>query len=203
MLSRVLLVLVTALAGLAGIVTATYFIPVSVMLGPCMKDWTSPNSYSRRASPLASQELHVQGGAIKVCYGRPSARGRTVFGELVPFGRYWRLGANEPTRLFTSVPLEVAGVAIPPGRYSLYALPDRYRWEIAINRSTFHWGTDFSDRVLARDVGRAEVFSQPVPEPVDTLTLTLRHTIGLSQPVLTIEWEQTRVEVQMVVRKAE
>jgi hypothetical protein len=175
-------------------VAALYLMPVSVALGPCLKDWTNTNSWRPRTSPLASTEVEVTGGRIKICYGRPSARGRIIFGSLVPYGEYWRLGANEPTRLFTNVPLRLGGIAVPPGRYSLYAIPERGRWQLAINRSRFHWGNDFSERVVAREIGRAEIETTQSPRFVETLTIRLIQGATPGEATLVIEWEHTRAE---------
>ncbi len=186
-------------AAAAGALTALYVLPVGVALGPCLKDWTSPSSYQPRASPLASTTLPLGDGAVKVCYGRPSARGRLVFGYLVPWDRLWRFGANEPTRLFTSVPLDVAGLAVPPGRYSLYAVPGPERWEIAVNRSTFHWGLDFSPAVLAKEVGRVTVPSTVTARFVEAFTLRLLAEAP-GRAALVAEWERTRVVIPLAVR---
>ena len=187
------------IAGLAGILTALYRLPVSVALGPCLRDWTSPTSYRPRVSPLASTSLGLGGGSVKVCYGKPSARGRVVFGDVVPWGRLWRLGANEPTRLFTNIPLDVAGVAIAPGRYSLYAVPGPETWEVALNRSTFHWGLDFSEHVLSREIGRVRIAADSTEGHVETLTLGLEPE-SETRAALVIEWERTRVRVPILAR---
>ncbi|NIU19704.1 MAG: DUF2911 domain-containing protein, partial [Actinobacteria bacterium] len=89
-----------------------------------------------RVSPLDSITFQVDGDPVKLCYGRPSARGRTMIGGPdVPFGRLWRTGANEPTMIHTTVPITVAGIAIAPGSYSLYTVPGEERWEVVVNRS--------------------------------------------------------------------
>jgi hypothetical protein len=90
---------------------------------------------ARRASPLDSVALTVDGAVVKVCYSRPSARGRAVMDSLVPFGQPWRLGANEPTRLTLPFAAEVAGVRVAPGTYSLYVVPSKTSWEVHVNRA--------------------------------------------------------------------
>src|SRR5687767_10963204 len=77
-----------------------------------------------RQSPLDSLTFTAGGKTVKVCYGRPSTRGRKMIGgENVPFGKLWRTGANEPTVFFTPVALTIGGVKVPPGKYSLYSVP--------------------------------------------------------------------------------
>ena len=81
------------------VATGISLLPVSLALGPCLKDLTSPLSYRARVSPLGSVDLHAGAAMVRLCYGRPTMRGRTVFGGLVPYDSLWRMGANEPTRL--------------------------------------------------------------------------------------------------------
>ena len=96
-----------------------------------------------RKSPLDSLTFTVAKQPVKVCYGRPSSRGRVMLGgEAVPYGKLWRTGANEPTIFFTPVALTVAGITVPPGTYSLYTVPNATEWEIIVNRSTKQWGEE-------------------------------------------------------------
>src|SRR5918994_5135940 len=109
-----------------------------------------------RQSPLDSLTFTVATQTVKVCYGRPSARGRTMIGgTAVPYGKLWRTGANEPTVIFTPVALEIAGVKVQPGKYSLYSVPGEKEWEVIVNRSTTQWGheNDYTDEVRAQEVG--------------------------------------------------
>lgn len=193
--------LAATLAGLAGIVSFLTVWPVSLGLGPCMRDWTSPSSWQPRASPLASLTVPVGDGAVRLCYGRPSTRSRQVFGGLVPWGRIWRLGANEPTRLFTAIPLEVAGVPVPAGRWSLYAVPTDSIWEIGVNASTFRWGNDFSPGVMAREVGRGRVVMESIARPVDTLTFHPERAGG-DTTYLVMTWARSTIRIPLVPGQA-
>ncbi|HXI19643.1 MAG TPA: DUF2911 domain-containing protein [Gemmatimonadales bacterium] len=168
-------------------VSGTSLLPPGVALGPCLKDWTSPTSYQRRASPLATVRGTVGPARVEVCYGRPSARGRTVFGKLVPYDSLWRAGANEPTRLYTDQTITLAGITLQPGRYSLYAIPRPDSWTVFVSRSVLHWGNDISPGVRAQEVGSARVPVEPLETPVETLTVTLQ------RDTLAFAWERTRV----------
>ena len=111
---------------------------------------------------------------VKLCYGRPSLRGRTMIGSAaVPYGRLWRTGANEPTIFFTPVAVTVAGIAVPPGTYSLYTVPAAAEWEIIVNRSTKQWGeeSNYTPEVQKQEVGRAKVKSETIKSPVETFTI--------------------------------
>ncbi len=149
-----------------------------------------------RVSPLDSITFQVDGDPVKLCYGRPSARGRTMIGGPdVPFGRLWRTGANEPTMIHTTVPITVAGIAIAPGSYSLYTVPGEERWEVVVNRSITQWGhiARYSSRVRAQEVGRATVQREALDRQVETLTF--RTEPRRDGVVLLLEWEHTRVPI--------
>lgn len=146
-------------------INGPYFYPTTVALGSCHYDWTSPTSYMSRVSPMEEVTFQVADANVRVCYSRPSARGRTIYGEqegLVRYGRYWRTGANEPTMIFTDQALQIGDVSVPAGRYSLYTFPGPDAWEVVVNGSTFHWGVPYTRGLEAQEIGRTTV-------PVDSL----------------------------------
>jgi len=150
-----------------------------------------------RQSPLDSLTLTVAKQMVKVCYGRPSARGRTMIGgKGVPYGKLWRTGANEPTVIFTPVALDIAGVKVPPGKYSLYSVPGKKEWEIIVNRSTSQWGheNDYTKAVEAQEVGRGKVPAEKLSAPVETFTISPNPASGETQR-LVLTWETTRVAI--------
>ena len=149
---------------------------------------------AQRSSQLDSASVQVGGGTIKVCYSRPSARGRQVMGALVPFDRPWRLGANEATSIQLPFAVEVAGVRVPAGTYSLYAIPGAANWQIVVNRGVERWGIPINDEVRAKDVGAGRVTTETVATPIETLTLTFAPATG-NATELVIEWEKTRVRI--------
>ncbi len=150
----------------------------------------------RRSSPLDSVTVAVDGGTVKICYGRPSARGRTMIGgSAVPFGTLWRTGANEPTMIHTTVPVTVAGVRVEPGSYSLYTVPGEQEWEVIVNRSISQWGHEsrYNDEVKAQEVGRGKVPSTRLDEHVEMFTMRAEPKAGGA--TIFLEWEHTRVAI--------
>ena len=146
-----------------------------------------------RASPYDSVTMAVGDGVVKVCYSRPSLRGRTMIGgDAVPYGQVWRTGANEPTTLHTTVPLEIAGIAVEPGSYSLYTIPrEDEDWTLIVNASTSQWGHESQyPGVEAQDVGRATVTSESLDSMVEQFTI--RAGDG---GALVLEWQNSRVHV--------
>jgi hypothetical protein len=149
-----------------------------------------------RKSPLDSLTFTVAKQPVKICYGRPSSRGRTMLGgEAVPYGKLWRTGANEPTIFFTPVALTVAGIAVAPGKYSLYTVPTAGEWEIIVNRSTSQWGeeSNYTSEVQRQEVGRAKVKSESLKTPIETFTI--RSQGAGNGATLVLEWERTRVSI--------
>jgi hypothetical protein len=156
-----------------------------------------------RKSPLDSLTFTVANQPVKVCYGRPSSRGRVMLGGTnIPYGKIWRTGANEPTIFFAPIPLTVAGIRVEPGVYSLYTVPGAREWEIIVNRSTSQWGEEsrYTDEVKAQEVGRAKVKSETVAAPIETFTI--RAELANDKSVsLVLEWEKTRVRIPVQAGK--
>jgi DUF2911 family protein len=155
-----------------------------------------------RKSPLDSLSFKVANQPVKVCYGRPSSRGRVMLGgKGVPYGKLWRTGANEPTIFFTPIPLTVAGIVVAPGVYSLYTVPGRNEWEIIVNRSISQWGREdqYTDQVKAQELGRAKVKSESVSSPIETFTI--RAEPDGNNARLVLEWEKTRVKITFKAAK--
>ncbi|PYO60071.1 MAG: hypothetical protein DMD70_09560, partial [Gemmatimonadetes bacterium] len=149
---------------------------------------------AERPSPLDSIAVQVGSGTIKLCYSRPSARGRKVMGGLVPFDQPWRLGANEATSINVPFPAEIAGVRVEPGPYTLYVIPGASSWQIVVNRAVQRWGVPIDAEVRARDVGAGRVTPEPLGAPVETLTLKFAPAAG-NATELVLEWEKTRVRI--------
>ena len=138
----------------------------------------------------------MAGATVKVCYGRPSARGRKIMGGLVPFGEPWRLGANEATTIHVPFAAELAGVRVGAGTYTLYTIPGESRWQIAVNRGVQRWGVPIDEPVRAQDVGAGTLAVEKLDKDVETLTLKFAPvTERGSATELVVEWEKTRVRI--------
>ncbi len=144
---------------------------------------------TEKQSPLMA--IHLSGDAGVLCWGAPSANGRTVMGELVPFDLPWRMGANEATSLYLTSATTVGGIALEPGSYSMFAIPSADSWEIFINSNAERWGIPIDDDVRAADMGSFSVNPEAASGMVETLTYS---TAG---GVITMEWENTRLSIPM------
>jgi hypothetical protein len=103
-------------------------------------------------------------------YGQPHARGRTIFGDLVPYGDVWRLGANWATTLMLDVDVRMGDLELPRGEYTLFLLPTEEGAELIVSEQTRHWGTDYDP---SRDFGRARMERRTLTDHVESLTITL------------------------------
>jgi hypothetical protein len=155
---------------------------------------------AQRASPLDSVMFRIDDQVVKICYGRPSSRGRTMIGGAdVPYGQLWRTGANEPTMIHTPVALVVAGVTVAPGTYSLYTIPGAGSWIVILNRSTSQWGREdgYTEDVRAQEVGRGAASSETLNRHVERLTIRVR-PIASDRAMLYLEWERTQVVIAVM-----
>ena len=113
---------------------------------------------------------HSGPSRITIDYGQPHARGRAIFGELVPYGEVWRLGANWATRLTLDFDVRFGDLDVPRGEYTLFMLPREDGGELIVSRQTRHWGTDYDPSF---DFGRTPIHRQELAEPVRSLAVTL------------------------------
>ena len=150
-----------------------------------------------RVSPKDSLTFQAADATVKVCYSRPSLKGRhMVGGELVPYGQVWRTGANEATMIHTTGHLVIAGIHVDAGTYSLYTVPGEREWEVIINRSYMQWGHEstYTDSVKAQEVGRGRVPVARTAAPVEKFTMTAERGRG-GDANLILEWENSRVVI--------
>jgi hypothetical protein len=112
----------------------------------------------------------IGAAAFTVDYGRPLARGRVLLGNVVPYDRVWRTGANAATQLTTSAPITLAGLALPAGTYTLWTIPHARGAELIVNRQTGQWGTRYD---AAHDLGRAPMTVGTPAAPVEQFTISI------------------------------
>ena len=195
----------TLLAGGCGYLALTSFAPGTWVASwaPCPRNWGWAPAWQPRKSPLRSVSLGLLAADVKVCYGSPALRGRTMIGgEAVPYGKLWRTGANEPTTLHTSRPIFVETVPVGPGSYALYSVPGPQTWQFIVNRATRQWGleSEYTPQIAAQEVGRFEVPAQTLDRPVESLQFRVEEEPeGLSGVAdLYLEWQTTRVRLRLV-----
>lgn len=142
-------------------------------------------------TPRDSAETVIAGKRISVSYGRPSANGRKIMGEYVPYNRVWRTGSGKSTTLLTEADLELGGMEIPRGSYSLYTFPTEAQWKLIVNKQTGQWGTLYNPQ---QDLARIAMEKKTLQTPVEKLTIALERA-GNNSGVLRIEWERTSLSL--------
>ncbi|MGH7718132.1 MAG: DUF2911 domain-containing protein [Gemmatimonadaceae bacterium] len=150
-------------------------------------------------SPRDSVRLEVGAAELSVNYSRPSMRGRKIFGELVPFGRLWRTGANEATTFVTTADIEIGGVTVPAGRYSLFTVPAEpgSQWLLVINKQTGQSGTEHHPE---QDLARVPLRTRTLTPPVEQFTIALEPA-GPDAAALSLAWETTSASMNVRVKR--
>jgi hypothetical protein len=127
----------------------------------------------------------------RVVYSRPQKNGRSVYGELVEYGKIWRLGANEATEIELFKDVKILNNKLKKGRYSMYAIPYHDHWTIIFNKETDIWGAFQYDST--KDVLRVDVKTEKQPEPAESFTMMFeKHNGGAN---LIITWDDVKASL--------
>ncbi len=149
------------------------------------------------ASPACTLKQRVGLTDVEVVYSRPGAKGRTVFGGIVPYGVVWRTGANFATTITFSTPVKLEDHDIPAGTYSLFTIPGTNEWTIIINKNAKQWGSFQYDP--KEDLVRFNVTPETVTDnPYETFAIDFNQ-IRDDSAVLTLVWDKTAVPVRLQV----
>ena len=151
-----------------------------------------PNNYP----VLKVQNKEIQNKAIeplaaRVIYSRPQKNGRQVYGELVEYGKVWRLGANEATELELYKDAKIGTGKVKKGRYTMYAIPYPDKWTIILNKETDIWGAFLYDE--KKDILRTDIAIEKQVERVETFSMAFeKANTGTN---LVIVWDDVKASV--------
>lgn len=149
---------------------------------------------SPRASPNGLVGQQIGSTRVMVAYGRPAARGRKIFGSLVPYGNVWRTGADEATTITLSGPLDVEGRTLEAGTYTLFAIPGASEWTVIVGRNPNQWGAGYNQ---ADDVLRVTVPAANTDHR-ERLTFTFEEfDTDAGEASLVLRWETTKVALRV------
>ena len=148
-------------------------------------------------SPKTTVQQVVGLTDVTLDYSRPSAKGRTIFGDLVPFGKLWRTGANLNSMITFSDDVTIDGKALPKGKYALFTVPKADTWEIIFYKTTDNWGTpeEFKESDVALRANAKPILTD---RRVETFTLSIGN-ISNDAADLEIAWEKTFVALKFEV----
>ena len=177
--SKILIIGVVIAIGIVGIVTRASHLQFG----------------SRYSSPPENVAATIAGKRIGIEYYAPSMHGRKIMGGLVPFGEVWCTGANWATKITSEADLEMGGLKLPAGSYSIWTIPNQNEWTLIINKQTgqFHLNYDAS-----RDFGRTKMNVKKLASPVETFAIELRSDAG-KKGTLALLWETTEASIPFTV----
>lgn len=145
-------------------------------------------------SPPAKTEATINGKKVSIDYSAPSKRGRAIMGELVPYGKVWRTGANAATTLKTEGDLMIGSVHVPAGTYTLYTIPGEKEWTLIVSKETGQWGSNYDE---SKDLGRTKMAVKALSAPVETFAISLP-SAGQNQNTLTLKWENVEATARVL-----
>jgi hypothetical protein len=145
-------------------------------------------------SPLGSVTQRVGFADVTVTYSRPSAKGRVVFGDVVPFNKIWRTGANAASKISLSEDVKINGKDIKAGEYSIFTVPAKDKWVIAFNTDLKASASNYKEE---NDVLRIVVDAKPVNDFVETLTFNFTD-LKSGEATVQLVWEKTSVSFTIV-----
>ena len=143
-------------------------------------------------SPTQTIKQEFAIGSIALTYSRPSAKGRKIYGDLVPYDKLWRTGANAATKIVFSEPVEIAGKKLDSGTYVLYTIPGIQSWEIILNKGLKNWGIDGYKET--EDVLRFKVEPMKMKNKLETFTMEFSD-VKPESCYLEIKWAKTGVSI--------
>src|SRR5262249_40946566 len=135
-------------------------------------------------SPPADTGVTINAKKLAIKYCAPSMHGRKIFGGLEPYNKVWRAGANEATTFHTDAHLDLQGVSVPRGDYTLFVWLDTKQWQLIVNKQTGQWGLEYHQN---QDLGRIPMDMSKAPSPIETFKITLS-SAGGNKGKLQLEW---------------
>ncbi|GGG07967.1 hypothetical protein GCM10011323_10660 [Pontibacter amylolyticus] len=145
-----------------------------------------------KASPPTTATGKIGDAIITINYSSPAVKGRTIWGELVPYGEVWRAGANEATTVTTSKDVMVEGQKLPAGTYSFYAIPGEEEWTLIFNKTAKQWGTQYDEK---QDALRVKA------KPRQAASMSERLVYDVTKDGMVLRWENLEVPVKVQAAK--
>jgi len=147
-------------------------------------------------SPRDTVRAEIGGAHLLIDYGRPAARGRKIFGGVVPWDQVWRTGANAATQLVTDKELMFGATVVPPGTYSLFTLPTAHDWLLIVNRQHGQWGTVYDE---SKDLARLPLTVKHLPALKERFTFTIDSHDHAG--TISFEWGDTGASIPFSVQR--
>lgn len=170
----------------------TAFLAISVT---AYSQWTIP-----AASPRQKVEQQFSMSKITLDYGRPGVKGRKIFGELVPYGKVWRAGANSSTKITFEQSINFGGKVVPAGTYGLFIQPSEKEWKVILNKDSKQWGAYEYDEKL--NVAEVIIPLQKLSEKQEWFEITL-NPVDDNAIDLVFKWDFVKAVLPLKTGKPE
>lgn len=168
------------------------YLLTAVSCGSDKPENPQPVEEGNRKSPIAIASVKQDGTYIKVVYGQPYRRGRTIFGDWEPWGKVWRTGANEATEITITEPVLMGEQAIRQGTYALFTIPEPDSFTVILNHELGQWGAfEYNPE---RDYKRMKFPVQKLDTPVEAFTIEFSKP-EYSMTTMSMKWDLIKVDI--------
>jgi hypothetical protein len=179
------------------LMTALLISALPLMAQPQQSQQRQKVNSSGGNSPHETTGAIVDGNRVTITYGRPSMKGREVWGKLVPFGKVWRTGSDEATILITQKPITIGDVNVPAGAYTLFTIPNEDgSAKLIINKQIGQWGIGPGSYDEKQDLGRVDMKKEALDAPVEEFTIAVTRDGQIK-----LSWDKTQYSVSFKVQK--
>jgi len=157
--------------------------------------WAQPALELPAPSPAARVEQRVGVTNVAVDYSSPGVKGRKIWGEVVPYDKVWRAGANQPTTLKLSRDFKFGTTAVKAGTYALFVIPTKAAWSVMLNSDVTAGQNNHDPK---KDIAKLTVTPAPLPEPRERLAYIFSNTAD-DRTALDLEWEKVRIRIPITI----
>lgn len=154
------------------------------------------NGAVQQLSVRDTVQAQIGSATFTIDYGRPLMRGRKLLGDVLPYDRVWRTGANAATQFTTSAPIKLAGMQVPAGTYTLWTVPHTNGVDLIVNKQSGQWGTEYNG---SRNLGIAKMITETPSAPVEAFTISIEPG-DTKHGTLVMEWDSFRWTVPIEVQ---
>ncbi|QDO94107.1 DUF2911 domain-containing protein [Formosa sediminum] len=171
---------------------------VFVAVGVFLYAYFEKGAFTKVLSPKDTVEYKLNDLKLEVFYNRPSKRDRVIFGGLVPYNEVWRTGANEATTFKTNKTLNIGSDSLPPGKYTLWTIPNDSVWHVMFNKKQYKWGVDETMKAMRDpnfDVVDLEVPVEKLNNTVEEFTISFDNSTD--NLALTMAWDDVKISVPL------
>jgi Protein of unknown function (DUF2911) len=168
--------------------------PAQIKLPPVDKSPMDMSYYPNGYPVLKIQDKVTEPLVARVIFSRPQKNGRTIFGELLEYGKVWRLGANEATEIEFFQNVKIGDARIKKGRYTMYCIPYPEKWTLILNKETDTWGSFKYDE--SKDAARLDVPVQKQTEVLEAFVMAFDKTP--TGAILIIAWDNLKVDLPII-----